>query len=178
MNFAKTLQVTEEGLNLSLQGQKRIKQKSFSLLKTLLGAMCFLEITGANSVQSLCLHLCCHGRFDSISPSYSANQAKLRSLYIAFSITTQGRCCYMGMGDRFKQKAPYSPTNGSTRCDVTGKTFSSSLIRKCNDEAVIRRYGTGGVCNVSVWVCTRCKHAIRYKFHGGLGCELDRQLQA
>ena len=81
------------------------------------------------------------------------------------------------MGDKFKEKAPYQPPSVPVRCDVTGKVFSSSMIRKCRDNAVIRRYGVGGEVNVRVWACRRCKHAIRFQFHGGLGCELDNSVQ-
>ena len=67
--------------------------------------------------------------------------------------------------------------NSPVRCDVSGMYFHPCAIRKCNDAAVIKRYATGGVVNVSVWVCRRCKHAIHYKLHGGLGCEFDRHVQ-
>jgi len=68
--------------------------------------------------------------------------------------------------------------NEPVRCDVTGKYFYPSSVRKCRDAAVIKRYGVGGEANVSVYVCRNCKHAIKYKFHGGLGCELERSVQA
>lgn len=67
--------------------------------------------------------------------------------------------------------------NDRIRCDVTGKVFYPSSVRKCLDGAVIKRYGVGGVANVSVYVCAKCKHAIHYKWHGGLGCELERSVQ-
>ena len=76
----------------------------------------------------------------------------------------------MGMGD---VKEPYVPRYGSVRCDVSGLMFASCMVRDCKDPAVIKRYGTGGVAKVSVYVCRKCRHAIHYKFHGGLGCELD-----
>ena len=62
------------------------------------------------------------------------------------------------------------------RCDVTGKMFRPSQIRQCRHAAVVRKYGTGGIVNVSVFVCNKCPHAIRYKWHGGLGCELERSV--
>ena len=67
--------------------------------------------------------------------------------------------------------------NDRVRCDISGKMFHPSSTRRCLDGAVIRKYGTGGIVNVSVWVCNKCHHAIHYKFHGGLGCELERKLQ-
>lgn len=63
--------------------------------------------------------------------------------------------------------------NDRVRCDISGKMFHPSSTRRCLDGAVVRKYGTGGIVNVSVWVCNKCHHAIHYKFHGGLGCELE-----
>lgn len=60
------------------------------------------------------------------------------------------------------------------RCDVSGYIFSESNTRRCREPAVVKRYGTGGVAHVSVWVCNRCRHAVHYPMHGGLGCELER----
>lgn len=79
----------------------------------------------------------------------------------------------MEMGDK---KTPYQPKYEPIRCDVSGKLFRALSVRECHDEAVIRRYGVGGKCNVSLWVCRKCKHAIHYQFHGGLGCELDKRV--
>lgn len=79
----------------------------------------------------------------------------------------------MGMGDK---KIPYQPSSKPVRCDVSQKMFYHGCVRKCRDEAVTRRYGVGGEANVSVWVCARCRHAVRYPFHGGLGCELERNI--
>ena len=76
----------------------------------------------------------------------------------------------MGMGDK---KPPYRPSYGKERDDVTGRMFSTSLVRPCLEPSVVRRYGKNGEANVCIWVCSRCKHAKRYPFHGGLGCELD-----
>ena len=76
----------------------------------------------------------------------------------------------VGQGDK---KIPYRPDSKPVRCDISGKTFYHGAIRECRDEAVTRRYGVGGVAHVSVWVCRKCRHAIQYKYHGGLGCELE-----
>ena len=77
----------------------------------------------------------------------------------------------MGQGDK---KTPYRPSYEPVRCDVTGKMFRSSMVRKCRDEAVVKRYGVGGEVNVCMWVCAKCKHAVRYEFHGGISCGLDK----
>ena len=79
----------------------------------------------------------------------------------------------MGMGDQFKQKLPYSPVGKPIRCDISGIYFHPCAIRECHDEAVARRYGVGGTAHVSIWVCRKCRHKIEYKYHGGVGCELD-----
>ena len=79
----------------------------------------------------------------------------------------------MGMGD---VKQPYRPNSAPIRCDVTGKVFYHGSVRKCRDGAVTRRYGVGGEANVCWYVCAKCRHAVHYPYHGGLGCELDRSL--
>lgn len=82
----------------------------------------------------------------------------------------------MGMGDKFKEKPAYEPYHNRVRCDVTGYVFPSISVRKCRNEAVCKRYGAEGDCNVSIYVCRMCKHAIKYEFHGGVSCELDRKV--
>jgi hypothetical protein len=80
----------------------------------------------------------------------------------------------VGMGDRFKEnKLQYSPVGKPIRCDISGIYFHPCAIRECHDEAVARRYGVGGIAHVSIWVCRKCRHKIEYKYHGGVGCELD-----
>lgn len=73
----------------------------------------------------------------------------------------------MGMGDR---KAPYTPSYEPVRDDVLGKMFSPCAVRNCPEPHVIKRYGVGGVANVSVWTCRKCKYVKTYKWHGGVGC--------
>ena len=73
----------------------------------------------------------------------------------------------MGQGDK---KIPYVPPYEPVYDDVLRLKFASVLMRKCPNEKVIERYGTGGVANVSIYVCYRCKYARRYRFHGGIGC--------
>lgn len=80
----------------------------------------------------------------------------------------------MGQGDR---KPKYTPPYEPVRDDVCGKMFRSDIVRSCPEPHVIKRYGVGGVANVSVWTCKRCKYRIEYKWHGGLGCELDKRVQ-
>ena len=58
---------------------------------------------------------------------------------------------------------------------MIGKLFASCCMRSCPEPHVIKRYGVGGVANVSVWTCKRCRHVIEYKYHGGVGCELELQ---
>lgn len=80
----------------------------------------------------------------------------------------------MGQGDK---KAPYEPERGRKRCDVTGRMFPSTCVRQCHNEAVCKRYGVGGICNVCIYICMQCRHAIKYEFFGGVGCELEQNIQ-
>ena len=73
----------------------------------------------------------------------------------------------MGMGD---PKIPFRPSYEPVRDDVIGKMFSSCMVRQCPEPHVIKKYGVGGVANVSVWTCRRCRYVKTYKFHGGVGC--------
>jgi len=73
----------------------------------------------------------------------------------------------VGMGDK---KAPYTPSYEPVRDDVIGKMFGAGMVRSCPEPHVIRRYGVGGVANVSVWTCRKCKYVKTYKGHGGVGC--------
>ena len=73
----------------------------------------------------------------------------------------------MGMGDK---KVPYVPKYEPIRDDVIGKRFAPCTIRSCPEPHVIARFGVGGIANVSVHTCRKCKYRKEYKFHGGLGC--------
>lgn len=73
----------------------------------------------------------------------------------------------MGMGD---QPIPYEPKHYKVRDDVIGKTFASCATRSCPHPGVVKRYGTGGVANVSVWTCRKCRYVTRSKFGELLGC--------
>ena len=74
----------------------------------------------------------------------------------------------MGMGDKPKQFVPsYTPI----RDDVIGKRFSPCLMRSCPEPHVIARYGVGGVANVSLWTCRRCKYHAEEKFYLGVSCQ-------
>lgn len=81
----------------------------------------------------------------------------------------------MGMGDAKKQFTPkYTPV----RDDVIGKSFAPCAVRSCPEPHVIARYGVGGVANVSVYTCRKCRHKVEYKYHGGISCGLDERVQA
>ena len=73
----------------------------------------------------------------------------------------------MGMGD---PKRAYTPQYAPVRCDVSGKMFSPCCVRECHEPHVIDRYGIGGKCMVSVYVCQKCKHKVKTPFCGALGC--------
>ena len=73
----------------------------------------------------------------------------------------------MGMSDKPKAFAPYHKT---VRDDVIGKYFAECLMRSCPHPSVIKKYGTGGVANVSVYTCRKCRFVKTYPYHGGVGC--------
>ena len=79
----------------------------------------------------------------------------------------------MGMGDK---KIPYRPKYEPIRDDVNGNLYSPVSVRSCPEPHVIARYGTGGVANVSVWTCKKCKYRREYEFFGGLGCNYGVEL--
>ena len=73
----------------------------------------------------------------------------------------------MGMGDK---KPPFIPSYEPILCDVSGHLFKPCSIRQCPEPHVIKRYGTGGVANVSVWVCRKCPYHQNQKLFGGVSC--------
>ena len=81
----------------------------------------------------------------------------------------------MGMGDK---KIPYVPSYKPIMDDVLRKRFAPVLMRKCPSEAVIRRYGTGGVANVSIYVCKHCTHSVKHPQIGAWYCGLEQGIQA
>lgn len=56
------------------------------------------------------------------------------------------------------------------RDDVIGKSFSAVSVRSCPEPHVIKRYGVGGVANVSIYTCKRCKYHTTEKWFDGVGC--------
>ena len=68
------------------------------------------------------------------------------------------------------QKKPFVPPDEPIRDDVIGKRFASCAMRSCPEPHVIRKYGVGGVANVSIYTCRRCKYRIEQKNFFGLGC--------
>lgn len=73
----------------------------------------------------------------------------------------------MGMGDR---KPPFEPKYEPVRDDTNGKMFSPVCVRHCPHPGVIAKYGTGGIANVSVYTCRKCRYVKTYKWHGGVSC--------
>ena len=76
----------------------------------------------------------------------------------------------MGMGD---SNPRFTPKYNPIRDDVLGKEFYAGCMRSCPHPKVIERYGVGGVCNVSVYVCKKCRHHIDEKWFGGVRCGYD-----
>ena len=76
----------------------------------------------------------------------------------------------MGAGDKRK---PFEPVHPHILDVVRGQRFAECAMRSCPHPAVIRKYGVGGEAMVSIYTCKRCKHHIKYDFHGGVGCGYD-----
>lgn len=73
----------------------------------------------------------------------------------------------MGMGDKKKE---FKPSYGTTICDVSHLEFADSMIVQCPHPAVQERYGFNGLCNVSIYICRKCKFKKTYPMHGGISC--------
>lgn len=71
------------------------------------------------------------------------------------------------MGDK---PIPYKPERWAVRDDVIGKEFSSCMMRPCPHPKVIQRFGLGGVANVSVYTCKRCKFHKEHPLFFGVSC--------
>lgn len=59
--------------------------------------------------------------------------------------------------------------------DVSGQKFDEISVRECKHPSVVRKYGHGGVCNVSVYTCAKCKMSVRVPFCGALTCGYERE---
>ena len=85
----------------------------------------------------------------------------------------------MDMGD---PQTPYIPSYAPIRDDVIGKEFAPVTMRRCPEPHVIAKYGIGGVANVSIYTCRRCKYHSDYykgvKCNFGLAEELQTRAQS
>lgn len=79
-----------------------------------------------------------------------------------------------GMGDK---KKTYKPQYAPIRDDVNGMEFAQCCMRECPEPHVIARWGIGGVCNVSVYTCRKCKYKVSTPFCGALGCSYESGLE-
>ena len=75
-----------------------------------------------------------------------------------------------GMGDK---KITFEPSYAPVRCDVSGLMFTSGAVRFCPEPHVIAKYGVGGKCKVSVWICRKCRYVKTYPYHGGVNCTYE-----
>lgn len=82
----------------------------------------------------------------------------------------------MGMGDK---KQAFNPSYAPILCNVSGKMFAPCTMRQCNEPHVVNRYGIGGICNVSIYVCRKCRYHKKDPLCGALKCgyELDESVQ-
>lgn len=78
----------------------------------------------------------------------------------------------MGMGDK---KQPFDPKYAPVYDDVIGKLFSPGCVRQCPEPHVIKRFGVGGICNVSVWTCRKCRYHEDVKGFGGVKCKYNTE---
>jgi hypothetical protein len=78
----------------------------------------------------------------------------------------------MGAGDKPKT---YTPSYAPILCNVTNKLFAPCTIRRCPEPHVIARYGVGGVCNVSVYICRKCKYKKKDPLCGALECGYENE---
>ena len=78
----------------------------------------------------------------------------------------------MGMGDK---KIPFVPSYEPIMCDVLLKQFSTRMVRQCPHPKVIERYGTGGVANVSIYVCQKCMYKRTFQYCGAIGCSYENR---
>ena len=74
----------------------------------------------------------------------------------------------MGQGDK---PIPFKPSNKPVRDDVIGREFAACAVRSCPHPKVVERFGVGGVANVSVYTCRRCKFHREYNLHAGVSCK-------
>jgi len=83
----------------------------------------------------------------------------------------------VGMGDK---KQAYTPSYTPVRCDVSGHMFAPVCIAECKETHVVKRYGIGGRCMVSVYICRKCKYKVKDPYCGALGCGygLEQNVQA
>lgn len=75
-------------------------------------------------------------------------------------------------------KQPFEPNHYKVRDEVIGKSFPTVSVRPCPHPNVIKRYGVGGVANVSVWTCQKCRFGMRSKYGGLWGCDYELELSA
>ena len=73
----------------------------------------------------------------------------------------------MGVGDK---PIPFAPSYTPIRDDVIGKVFPPCCMRQCPHPKVQDKYGVGGVANVSVYTCRKCRYVVKHEFFGGVSC--------
>ena len=62
------------------------------------------------------------------------------------------------------------------RDDVIGKRFYYGMVRSCPEPHVIKRFGIGGVANVSVYTCRKCRYVQKHPLHFGVTCGYELEL--
>ena len=77
----------------------------------------------------------------------------------------------MGMGDT---PQAYRPDHKPVVCAVTRLRFAGCMMRPCPHPTVQQRYGKG--CNVSVYVCKKCRHGERHPLFDGYACTYSKTM--
>lgn len=78
----------------------------------------------------------------------------------------------MGMGDKPQTfTIPTAPVFDN----VLRVAFAGCAMRPCPHPAVQKKYGMGGECNVSVYVCRGCKFAVRHRLFAGYICDYKEE---
>lgn len=74
----------------------------------------------------------------------------------------------MGMGDKPKT---FIQSKNKIRDDVIGKEFAACAVRPCPEPHVIKRFGLGGIANVSIYTCRKCKYHSEHPLGIGVKCD-------
>ena len=61
--------------------------------------------------------------------------------------------------------------------DVLKQKFPEVCVRECPHPMIQKKYGKNGIVHVSWYCCTKCKFAVKYKYHGGISCSYGKEVK-